>query len=176
MGLFNERWGLNPIPRVLRVGLRHTARTHVPPNPSHTIKPAIALLSQSAVKKRRRVWSVFLFFETPLFCMHVMMDGASLAVLLWNQTAMCAHDGVSASDLMHFYCPGFFCGVWARALLAGIAYGSVYFLSLSRKSDTPSSLLPFLHLCIDSSRPTSLPASFVARRKASLPFRKELWL
>lgn len=72
--------------------------------------------------------------------------------------AMCANDGPSAQIYSTSISLSFFCGVCSRAFLAAIACGSVYFLSPSRKTDTPPLLSSaLLHLYIDSSRDEGEP-------------------
>lgn len=73
--------------------------------------------------------------------------------------ATCANDVPRAQIYYATFLPLCAC-VRACAFLAGAAYGSVYFLSLSRKADTPPltglliffSSFPSSHLCIDSGR------------------------
>lgn len=111
--------------------------------------------------------------ETPLCWGAVMMDEGFLAVHFMQQRVFPLSSGVRALTMAPL--PRF------TALPLRYAQDCIWkcLFPLSQQEvghPLHSRLLPLLHLSIDSSSPTSLPASFVVRMKASLPSRKELWL
>lgn len=128
------------------------------------VKQTVALPNQSGIKELQRislpaVWGVVMneTFSSYKFLEAENILPFNIAALLLKCTAL-------------RYCMNSKPCVYVWVFLVGISYGSVYFLSLSRKLDTPprpkrSSTFVFS----DSGGTTSLPPSQPG-------FRKDLWL